>query len=202
MPPSKFTLSAPVLPESVMSEDGNEYPVDPDYRIILACLERLSNPDIEDMAKALFVAAHFYKGNPPPDMWPLFERFLLCEEHAAEEAEDPVMDFEQDAAAIYSSFKQQYNIDLIREKLHWIEFRLLLRGLGEQTQFGNLLRIRNIDVSDYAEKDRAKLRSLKELVAVHPRVGKREIDLQEELDRKLRACEDPSEILKQLQEGV
>ena len=150
----------------------------------------------------LFIAVHFYKGNPPPDMWPLFERFLLCEEHAADDAEDPVMDFEQDAAAIYSSFKQQYNIDLIHEKLHWIEFRLLLRGLGEQTPFGNLLRIRNLDVSDYAEKDRARLRTLQDMVAIHPRVGMKEAQLQAELDRRLRAGEDPTEILKQLQDEV
>ncbi len=202
MPQGKFTLSAPVLPETVTSEDGKEYPVDTDFRTILACLERLADPDAEDIAKALFVATHFYKGNPPPDMWPLFERFLLCGESPADSEDDPVMDFEQDADAIYASFRQQYGVDLIREHLHWMEFRLLLRGLCENTKFGELLKLRQLDPNDYAEKDRAKLRSLQDMVAIHPRVGLREAQLQAELDRRLRAGEDPTEILKQLQEEV
>ncbi len=202
MPPGKFTLSAPALPENVTSEDGNEYPVDPDFRTILACLDRLADPDADDLSKALFVAARFYKGNPPPDMWPLFERFLLCGESPADGEDDPVMDFEQDADAIYASFRQQYGIDLIRDKLHWMEFRLLLRGLCEDTKFGELLKLRQLDPNDYAEKDRAKLRTLQDMVAIHPRVGLREAQLQAELDRRLRAGEDPSEILRQLQEEV
>lgn len=200
MPRSKFSLSAPVLPKSVHSEDGNDYPVDSDFRTVLACLERLSDPDAEALPKALFIATHFYKGNPPPDMWPLFQRFLLCGEDAAGGDDDPVMDFEQDADAIYASFKQQYDIDLIRGKLHWVEFRLLLRGLGENTPFGQLLKWRHMDVSVYAEKDRAKLRSIKDTVALQPRISQRELELQAELDRRLAAGEDPAEIIKQLKE--
>ena len=200
MSQSKFTLSAPTLPETVASEDENEYPINPDYRTVLACLERLTDPNAEDIAKALFVAARFYKGNPPPDMWPLFQRFLLCGESPAESEDDPVMDFEQDADAIYASFRQQYGIDLIREPLHWMEFRLLLRGLCENTKFGELLKLRQLDPNDYAEKDRAKLRTLQDMVAIHPKVSARETKLQAELDRRLRAGEDPAEIIKQLQE--
>ena len=200
MSQSKFTLSAPTLPETVASEDGNEYPINPDYRTVLACLERLTDPNAEDIAKALFVAARFYKGNPPPDMWPLFQRFLLCGESPADSEDDPVMDFEQDADTIYASFRQQYGIDLIREPLHWLEFRLLLRGLCENTKFGELLKLRQLDPNDYAEKDRAKLRTLQDMVAIHPKVSARETKLQAELDRRLRAGEDPAEIIKQLQE--
>jgi len=195
----KFTLSAPALPDSVISEDGNDYPIEPDFHTVLACLERLADPDAEDLSKALFVAARFYKGNPPPDMWPLFERFLLCGE-TVDSDEEPVMDFEQDADAIYSSFRQQYGIDLIREHLHWLEFRLLLRGLCENTKFGELMKLRQLDPNDYAEKDRAKLRTLQEMVALHPRVSQRENELQMELDRRLRAGEDPVEIINQLKE--
>ena len=91
---------------------------------------------------------------------------------------------------------------LIREHLHWMEFRLLLRGLCENTKFGELLKLRQLDPNDYAEKDRAKLRTLQDMVAIHPRVGLKEAQLQAELDRRLRTGEDPTEILKQLQEKV
>lgn len=44
-------------------------------------------------------------------------------------------DFEVDAEAIYTSFWQTYEIDLLAENLHWWTFRALLMGLPEDTPF-------------------------------------------------------------------
>jgi hypothetical protein len=201
MPRVKFTLSDPELPESVISVDGSEYKIASDHSTVLTCLQRLADPEREALDKALFVAVRFFRGNPPPDMWALFEQFVLSGE-TGDDGDEPVMDFEQDAEAIYTSFRQQYGIDLIRETLHWHEFRMLLRGLGSETKFGELLRIREMDINEVAEKDRPKLRKIKDMVALHPRMGTREAELQAELDRRLQAGEDPAEILKQLQGEV
>jgi hypothetical protein len=200
-PPAKFSLADPELPESVISADGSEYKIASDHRTVLSCLQRLSDPERETLDKALFVAVRFFHGSPPPDMWALFEQFVLSGEKG-EDQDDPMMDFEQDADVIYTSFRQQYGIDLIRETLHWHEFRMLLRGLGSETKFGELLRIREMDVSEVAEKDRPKFRKIKEMVALHPKTSGKEDDLQAELDRRLQAGEDPTEILKQLQGEV
>ena len=200
-PCDKFTLADSTLPESVMGANGTEYKIASDHRTVLACLDRLADPEREPLDKALFVAVRFFRGSPPPDMWALFEQFVLSGDAGGGE-DEPVMDFGQDAEVIYTSFRQQYGIDLIRETLHWHEFRMLLRGLGSETKFGELLRIREMDVNEVAEKDRPKLRKIKHMVALHPRMGAREAELQAELDRRLQAGEDPAEILKQLQEGV
>jgi hypothetical protein len=200
-PPARFSLADPEPPESVVSADDGEYKIASDHRTVLACLQRLADPEREALDKSLFVAVRFFHGTPPPDMWALFEQFVLSGDKGDDE-DEPVMDFEQDAEVIFTSFRQQYGIDLIRENLHWHEFRMLLRGLGSETKFGELLRIREMDVSEVAEKDRPKLRKIKEMVALHPRMGAREAKLQAELDHRLRAGEDPTEILKQLQGEV
>ena len=63
--------------------------------------------------------------------------------------------YTQDAGAIYASFKQQYNIDLIVEqgKMHWDVFKALFDGLDENTYFRRILDIRRKNVSDLQGKE-------------------------------------------------
>lgn len=58
--------------------------------------------------------------------------------------------FEQDAEAIYASFWEQYGIDLLQEKgkLHWDQFKALFAGLGPDTYFMRIVRIRQEDVTE------------------------------------------------------
>ena len=103
-----------------------------------------------------------------------------------------------DAGALYASFRQQYGIDLLRQPLHWFEFRELLAGLTEQTAFGARVRLRMADENAAPPEERAHLRRLKEQVALRPRVGKAEQTLLRELDRRLAAGESPDTVLRQL----
>ena len=111
--------------------------------------------------------------------------------------DDPIMDYEVDAEAIYAGFRQQYGIDLLRANLHWYEFRALLSGLSEYTVAA---KIRQIAPDDVDKKHRAAFIRVRDALAITPRVSKAEQLLQEELDRRLANGEDPSEIIKQLQE--
>lgn len=80
--------------------------------------------------------------------------------------------FEQDANYIYSAFRQQYGINLIKEKgkLRWEEFIALLNGLSNDTKFMEIVEIRATDLpsgSDanaIAEKQR--LLKLKQIYAL------------------------------------
>lgn len=65
-------------------------------------------------------------------------------------------DFEYDSKYIYSSFLQQYNIDLTRVDLHWWVFKALLDGLSENTPFGKILQFRCADVSKIKDKEMRK----------------------------------------------
>ena len=62
-------------------------------------------------------------------------------------------DFAQDAGLIYAAFRQQYGINLLSEKLHWWEFRALLAGLDETTQFVKVVTYRGIDLSTVKDKE-------------------------------------------------
>lgn len=57
--------------------------------------------------------------------------------------------FTQDAEAIYSSFMEQYGINLLREKqkMHWDEFKALFAGLNERTYMSRIIQIRMRDTS-------------------------------------------------------
>ena len=198
---SRFSLSkaeTAVLPRALTSKaDGQTYPINPDFRTVLACLRRLSDPDADEMKKRLFLAARFFCGNPPPDYLALFSSFLSQETDAPEGGE-PLFDFEQDAGAIYASFRAQYGLNLLREPLHWFEFRELLAGLDEQTAFGARVRLRALSENDVAPEDRPALRKLKAQVALRPRVSREERALLTELDRRLAAGESPGDVLAQL----
>lgn len=187
-----------VLPYS-LTVDGMDYAIDPCFRTVLACLRVAGDPDRPELAKVLYLGKHFFCDNIPPDMGELFAAFLMDGESPDDDGEQ-MMDFEFDAGAIYASFRQQYNINLLTDDLHWYEFRALLSGLNDATPFGNRIKIRSMDVNDVSEKDRPKLRKLKDTIALKPRVSKAEAELQAELDRRLDAGEDPGEIIKQLQQ--
>lgn len=117
---------------------------------------------------------------------------------AAGDSGTPLMDFEQDAGALYASFLQQYGIDLLTQKLHWFVFRELIAGLGEDTAFSARVRLRAMDETRLPPEERAHLRRLKEKVAIVPRIGKAEKALLAELDARLAAGENPDDVLRRL----
>lgn len=198
---SNFSLSRQpekVFVTSIEIDDGIVYPIDPSFRVVLACLRIIADPDKPEIEKALYIAQRFFLAHPPPNYPELFGEFVTGGEHSDED-EDPVMDFELDAGVIYASFRQQYNIDLLHTDLHWVEFHTLLSGLGEDTPFGARVRLRGMKPDDVAEKDRFKLRKLQDMVAIKPRMSKEEQALSDELNRRLASGEDPTDILQQLQ---
>lgn len=186
-----------VLPRSVIA-GGVAYKINPDFRNVLACLRVLSDPERQELHKVLYIVRHFYCGHPPPDMGRLFGEFISGGE-APDDDREQLMDFELDAGAIYASFRQQYGINLLTESLHWYEFRALLQGLCEDTPFGQRVRIRGLDVNDVPEKERGKLRKIKDMLAIKPKMSKAEAELRAELERRLDAGEDPADIINSLQ---
>ena len=104
---SKFSLSFKpehVLPKQLQSKDGRFYFIDPNFRTVLACLRVLSNPDAENEYKTDYLAIKFYQGTPPPDMIELFCTFVSTGDQDTEQ-EEPIMDYDLDAPAIYTSFQ-------------------------------------------------------------------------------------------------
>lgn len=93
------------------------------------------------------------------DDTPTVEDFLFIGEEEIGEGETAyelvkdVYDLTEDWGVIYSSFMSQYNINLMTAELHWIEFVELLRGLGGETPFKEVVRIRGTDLSTIKDKE-------------------------------------------------
>ena len=78
-----------------------------------------------------------------------------------------IYSYEFDAEHIYSSFMEQYRIDLNRSHMHWWKFKALFEGLKEDTQIVKIMGYRAIDLSKIKEKDeKSKYKKLKKLYAL------------------------------------
>ena len=64
---------------------------------------------------------------------------------------EPLIDIDQDAEYLYSSFIQAYGINLIKEqgRLHWFEFKALLNGLPENTIIKQIIHIRSYEPGEH-----------------------------------------------------
>lgn len=188
------------FPEYVM-DDGAKVKVDADFRTVIRCIDILLKPKIPDEKKQAMIRSLFFDGcwvsNPA---WLFYE--FVKEKGAAEDPGKRVMDFMQDQDAIYTSFLQQYQMDLTTiPYLHWYKFRVLLAGLGEDTELGYRVRIRNMDTRKFEGKDRVQMERLKRRFALDEApMEEEERLLQRSLDEALQKKQDPAPYIKALKE--
>lgn len=201
-----FSLSrraAKIAPQTVWDEEGRELPVDADFRTILKCLRVLKDPSLKDAEKRALVSHWFLKGAFRTDCVSLLCAFLDGGSGSGEDdPSEPVMDFEQDADAIYASFLQVYSIDLIDVPfLHWQKFRVLLGGLGGDCALGRRIALRTMDTSKLPVKERAKAEKAKRSVQLSAeQMTEEEKRLQHALDEALASGQDPAQAVRALNE--
>lgn len=184
--------------QEIEREDGSLVPIDPDFRTVLKCIRILGDPDAPDRDKMYMLCRAFFKGAYHEDALTLFLEFLSTGEQP--DGEPPVMDFEQDADAIYSSFMMQYHIDLVDIPfLHWRKFSALMSGLGEGTEIQTRIALRKLDTSKMKGEEKIRLDKAKRRVALKERMSAEEQELQKELDKVLAAGGNPSAALSALQ---
>ncbi|MHC5217150.1 Gp15 family bacteriophage protein [Enterococcus sp. LJL128] len=78
-------------------------------------------------------------------------------------------DLIEDTPYIYASFRQDYGINLLKErgKMHWDEFNALLAGLSEQTKMRKVIDIRTMKIPEKCSPDeRQKILDAKKAVAL------------------------------------
>lgn len=197
---NNFSLSRPrakVLPESLTGEDGNEYSIDADFRTVLRCIRVCTDPDIEPKDALYMLIMWFFGGKLVPNALELFLSFVSTEN--GEETDPALMDFEQDADAIFASFMTDYGIDLIDIPfLHWYKFQALLGGLSEKTALHSRIQLRELDTSHLKGKDKLKAEKAKRRVQLIERISAEEEALCEELETALAEGKDPTEVLAKL----
>ena len=155
------------LPSGV-TVDGKFYRVDLDFRNVLKLLEVLADddlmPDARDYLSLKCVMKH------PRNVAKVLtaDKALLFE--AKPGGGERLTSFEQDAGLIRVAFRQEYGIDLYRDKLHWIEFTELLHNLPEGNRYEEVLGIRARPLpspTKYNQKEREWLIKAKQQCALH-----------------------------------
>ena len=168
---------------------GQEYGIDPDFRLMVRLQLLLTEddgseeergdkllgllwellPEWEEMLMAynpdeIFRAVlGFYSGEPDGCGQ---SRTAEDEEEDGEEENERVYSFLHDSAALYTAFMQAYHIDLTKARLHWYQFRALLRGLPEDCLFSRMLLYRATDLADVPEHRREHYRRMKRRYAL------------------------------------
>ena len=130
------------LPEHIDIK-GRRYRVDLDFRNILRMMEVLGEDNLLPAARD-YRALRCVMRRPPKDAQAALAavREICFPDTGKAPAGPKLTSFSQDADLIRAAFRQAYNIDLWREKLHWVEFSALLAALPEGSRYSEILGIR------------------------------------------------------------
>ena len=128
------------LPDGV-TVDGRFYRLDLDFRNVLKMMETFARDDLMPDAREYLALKCLTKRPRNVSKVLAAVRALLFEKPPKADAKK-VTDFVQDAGLIRAAFRQEYGIDLYREKLHWIEFRELLNAIPEGNRYSEVIGIR------------------------------------------------------------
>lgn len=148
--------------------DGRFYKLDFDFRNVLRMMDILGRDDLMPDARDYLALKCLTKHPKKTGKVLNAARSVLFPDKGADGQR--VMSFEQDAGLIRVAFRQVYNIDLARDKLHWLEFTELLHNLPEGNRFTETVSIRARPLpsaTKYNQKEREWLMKAKAQVALH-----------------------------------
>lgn len=128
------------LPDGV-TVDGRFYRLDFDFRNVLKMMEIMARDDLMPDAREYLAVKCLTRRPRNVSKVLAAVRALLFEKPPKTDGKK-VTDFVQDAGLIRAAFRQEYGIDLYREKLHWIEFRELLNAIPEGNRYSEVIGIR------------------------------------------------------------
>ena len=152
-----------------MTIDGRFYRLDFDFRNVLRMLDVLANDNLIPQARD-YIALKCLTKHPRNVAKVLIAvKGLLFDNQPAADGER-LTSFEQDAGLIRSAFRQEYGIDLFRDKLHWLEFKELLQGLPDGSRYEEVIGIRARPMpaaTKYNLKEREWLMKAKQQCALH-----------------------------------
>ena len=161
-------------PPRSISLGGADFPINPDFRNILAISKLLS--DSEDESAIFEALNRFYTESIPPDAEQAvngFIDFFTDKSDKKSSAKGKVVDFDFDADYIFAAFLNEYNIDLSTiETMHWWTFRALFTGL-KHSKINDIIQIRATDITkDMSAAEKKYYTEMKRVFAL-PREKKR-----------------------------
>lgn len=164
-----LAISQEELPTRIIADDL-EIPVSADFRSWIKADLIMKDRQIPKEAKLPVICQYIGLDLSRldvtiPDLWAGIFKFYMCEQEPRGEAVSSssatAYRFDCDWWLIYAAFIQQYGINLLTADLHWFEFRALLDGLTEQTQFIKVVQARLRDTSKLKGEEKAQAEKLK-----------------------------------------
>ena len=164
-----LAISQEELPTRIIADDL-EIPVSADFRSWIKADLIMKDRQIPKEAKLPVICQYIGLDLSRldvtiPDLWAGIFKFYMCEQEPRGEAVSSssatAYRFDCDWWLIYAAFVQQYGINLLTADLHWFEFRALLDGLTEQTQFIKVVQARLRDTSKLKGEEKAQAEKLK-----------------------------------------
>ena len=159
---------------------GQEIEIDLTFDNVLDLFDVIGMEELSEFHRAKLCLVLLFEDDviEPEDtieVWnDIFDRFLVSTKEEVvrydiagnempTKKEEPLIDLDQDAEYLYSSFIQAYGIDLIQEqgKLHWLKFKALLNGLPENRIIKQIIHIRSYEPGEHDSKEYKK--KMKEL---------------------------------------
>jgi hypothetical protein len=128
------------LPDGV-TVDGKFYKLDFDFRNVLNMMHELTREDVMPEAMVYRALKCLTKHPKNVDKVLAAVNDLLFDNEPKRDAQK-LTDFEQDAGLIRAAFRQAFNIDLYRDRLHWLEFVELLNAIPEGSRYSEVIGIR------------------------------------------------------------
>lgn len=185
---NRFSLSVNKkmsLPDTV-TVDGSDFSINTDFRVILNCLKLQTDTEIIERDRTGILCRLFYVDRVPNNPKQGLENFLNIEKPDEDEPPPlPQFCFEYDADVLFTSFLQDYNIDLTEiPYLHWHKFKMMLQGLSADSPFNNRIRLRFMDLKNFKGEERAKMEKVKQAVQLPVILTAKEIEEQHEFQRE------------------
>ena len=155
------------LPDGV-TVGGKFYRMNFDFRNVLRMMDILGKDNLTPEARD-YLALKCLTKRPKHvrEVLAAVKDILFGKKHGSGER---VTSFEQDASMIRAAFRQEYGIDLYRDKLHWLEFTELLQNLPDGSRYEEVLGIRSRPMpapTKYNAKEREWLMKAKQQCALH-----------------------------------
>ena len=182
------------LPESV-SLCGRSYPIKTDFKVWLKFHEIITDKGkspAEKFTDAVLCCFDPHQCKNLPDSYEetrsvLFSFFAGIPKGKGEtKTAEKVFDFKEDADLIFTSFFQEYGIDLSESSMHWYKFLALLEGLSENSRLKKAVAWRSVNPAEIEDAKRRNFcRKMKEFYSLESERGTRlgEKSIAEELSK-------------------
>jgi hypothetical protein len=161
-------------PATHVWHENRYYTVNPSYDIVLDLQKvyrdsRLNDVDKINTALRILIVRpkriHMSTNQKMNLLQAIYDQCIKIPERHSPKNQQKVFDFDFDGEYIYSSFMEDYGIDLIeqRGKLHWKKFLALFQGLSEKTKIREVMKIRSMEIPQLNRHNRKEIQSIMEL---------------------------------------